>query len=253
MASKTPKPSASDPKTAGSLLGESFGNAVKRLPIFGNMAATAMAGGTGGAIFASGALGAVSMFGKALGEVKSVFIDPVISAAKGGFQTGLSKGSGIEVLGRSFEYLGAIIGGMFAPNIVRVSALILTLADRMQNFSGKIEKFGVKYMDFVDKYAGWHPVARMMGIGDWRSSQKSMIGDPEKYIKNLEISSDTLKMSLLGGQKGGYSDLSNVRDQIQMSAQEDPMTKKFREQMLSQVAELDMKVAELIAKYREAK
>ncbi|MCX7664391.1 MAG: hypothetical protein N2112_02465 [Gemmataceae bacterium] len=220
------------------------------------MASTLAAGGTTGAALASGAIGAISIFGKALGQVKSVFIDPIISAAQNGLQTGVGKGMGLETLGRSAEYLGMVLGGMFAPQIVHVSALLLTFGERLSKFSIDIKAAGEKALDTYQRYLGWLPSSRILGLDDWRSTiknTKSALGMGESdYLNNLRLAKDTLKMGLLGGQKAAYYDLNNVREQIQLGSQVDPMTQKFRDLITQQIERLDKNIEEQLKIQKEA-
>lgn len=240
---KTPKKN-DEIRTAGVVLGESFANSIRRTPVFGNMATTAMAGGSLGGVAMAGGIGLAA---SVVGQFKSVFVDPIINAITGGFQTGVNKGMGLDVLSRSAEYLGVVIGGMLSPAIIRLSALLLTFGDRFKQSGNKLEESSAKYLDWYQKYLGWLPSSRILGLDDWRGTVKkwnSDLANNDEYKKNLLLVKDTLKMSLLGGQKAAYTDLSNIREQIQIAAQEDPLTKKFRELITQQIEEIDKKIAE---------
>lgn len=237
MATKTPKP-AEDTKTLGNVLGESFGNAVKRMPIFGGMSGNM----TSNAALATGAIG---VFGKALGEAKSVFLDPIISTAKGGFQAGLSKGMGLDTFGKTFSMLGTVVGMQFAPAIILASAAVMTFARNLSEKSISISKVKDGFDKFMDNGGAlWNP-----GLGILRylakPIAKSALGDnyPEEMVKNMKIAQKSFELSLRGKQTASYSDLSSVREQIALAANNiDPiereqleLQKKMFPQVLQQI------------------
>lgn len=116
--------------------------------------------GTGAGAAAGLAVGAgVGVLLAGLGAVKSTFIDPLIGAAHGGFNTGVGRGAGLEVVGKSFEVLGTSVGVILIPATLRLAASALTLSARFDDLANsKIGRLlGASPMTGLGVLAGGRP------------------------------------------------------------------------------------------------
>ncbi len=244
MAQKTPsKPQ--DPTTALGVLSKSIDSFTNKLAskssALGHFTNMTNPGMTKGGMAASAALGAGSLLMSGLDKVKETFVDPFINAAKGGFQNGFNRGSGLETFAKTFEYVGLVVGLKFAPAIITAATWVMTFADRLRASSKSVESFGTKYMDTVDKvvtWGGYNPAKKVLdsfGIGDWRKNMKAFQNkeDPEfqKMLKKLTTSFE----NSLTGQKAGYTDIASVREAAQMANFVDPLEKMMQQAIVDEL------------------
>lgn len=159
--------------------GERYGRGAERLV------------GTGTGIGTAAGLGAaagIGFFLAGLSELKGTFIDPLVGAAKGGFQAGITKGSGAEALGESFKLLGVGLGALLLPTVIRLSAAAIGLAgtfDQMDNTllgSTVGSNPGMDLLGYLtgNQGGGWLESATRAGSGQGTAAGDVIAGIDEK-------------------------------------------------------------------------
>src|SRR5262245_4862269 len=200
-------------------------------------------------------LGSLGKAGAALfvlNELKKTFIDPFIGAAKGGFDAGIQKGAGSEVLGKSFQVLGVAIGGHLLPVVIRFAAAAGAAADALDRYpkligdlisgggarggAGVGSAFGRARSagGFGRNLAGVEvfPGIRLGGAGVGKVG--GMFGKEagEAYPEALRDVLTELRNSLGLGQAGVHG-ISDIRQQAQQAALgQSPLERRVREMAL---------------------
>lgn len=228
-------------------------------------------GATGSAIAGSAGL-AVAGVGMVLDKVKSVFIDPLVSAAQGGFQAGVSHGSGIEVLGKSAMVLGVSLGVFMLPAVLRVSAALVGLSTQVEEIKRNFTQLsrvlapfathGVEggagdlfnlFMPFASRAAGIKKSDGILGAGSKAVTAggplgsmfkaftgKDLLGDPQKLKKAEQNAFADVVASLRQsmGPPAGYHGIADVRQAAQLAALEDPLERRMRDLMVKELEKM---------------
>jgi len=229
-----------------------------------------MGAGAGAGAVAGLAVGAAVAV---LDQVKSIFIDPLVSAAKGGFQAGVSHGSGIEVLGKSAMTLGVSMGTVLLPAVLRVSAAMVGLSTQIEEIKGNFKQLGMVvaplttsalgedggklfdiFFPFVSMAADrkkedgilgslskFGSVLTLPGSMFRAFTGRHLFGDPEKANRaekeGLGDVIQSLRQSM--GPPSAYHGVADVRQAAQLAALEDPLERRMRDLMIKALERAD--------------
>lgn len=221
--------------------------------------------GLGGIAKMATAAGAIGAVVAGLGELKSTFVDPLLGAAKGGFDSGVGKGAGTEALGKSFEVLGTAVGLVMLPAVLKVSAAAMTLAGIFDQWAdskaGRV--MGTSGLDVAGQLAGGKPgegsltsVERLREKGIGLIEKNPFFGKAYgKYVDKTGMRPDvsaTAKaedsnlrdlMQMMRNSVGGMASrmgVADVRDQAQQAAlQQDPIEAKLKQMLLTKLENFD--------------
>lgn len=206
-------------------------------------------------------------------DFKSTFIDPLLGAARGGFNQGFARGAGTEVLGKSFEAVGTAIGVTLLPTVIKVSAAALGMATMLDKASDGLERLynalpdlpgGGKNGDGLiasgfglgDKLEKINPNAWLgklsgsLGGFDFSPSgiRKKVFGADDKKVfadaNKAEREALPLVLQSLRNSIGGQATrmgVADVREQAQQAAlQQDPIEAKLKQMLLEKLEKYEL-------------
>lgn len=196
----------------------------------------------------------VGLLTKGFEELKATFIDPILGAAKGGFDRGVEKGAGTEVVGRAFEHLGMTVGLMLLPATVQLAATALAVAETFKEWKPLLEATmpalrliaggpqGVASKGMalagraIDPF-GMLPAERRQKIVEFGNPFAQFAGGvAKKEPKAMDTILRLLEMSQ--GAKPGFVGVTDIRAQAQMAAMQDPLEAEARKEMLEMIREI---------------
>jgi hypothetical protein len=200
---------------------------------------------------AAGAVaGGIGLAVAGLEQLKATFIDPILGAAKGGFDRGIARGAGVETLGKTFEVLGVTVGVMLLPAVIQLATEALTLSNIFKDFA---DSPGGKWMlkmsgaGGVPGTGGASPLTTMLAgreailqkidklpiIGEKFSEVTKNLGIRPDITKTLERDKTNMAKVLQAmlesqGAKASFVGLTDIREQAQLAAMQSPLEREMQ-------------------------